>query len=63
MDGELEALEEKVRLAAQLCHRLRDENRDLRQRLATLQSDRKQMSDKMDTARTRLETLLRQIPE
>ena len=63
MDAEFAALEEKIRQAAQLCRRLRDENRDLRQQLASTQSDKKQLSDKIDGARNRLERLLKQIPE
>ena len=63
MDSELEALEDKVRKAAQLCQRLRDENRDLRQKLSALLGDKKQLSEKIDGARARLENLLKQIPE
>ncbi|HEX9192633.1 MAG TPA: hypothetical protein VF871_02595 [Burkholderiales bacterium] len=63
MDTELAALEEKIRQAAQLCQRLRDENRGLRQQLATMLSDKKQLAQKIDGARSRLENLLKQIPE
>jgi cell division protein ZapB len=63
MDSQLATLEEKVRQAAQLCQRLRDENRGLRQQLAALQGDRKQLTEKIDGARSRLENLLKQIPE
>ncbi len=63
MDIELAALEEKIRQTAQLCRRLRDENRDLRQQLAELESDRKRLSEKIDGARDRLEGLLQRIPE
>ena len=63
MDSQLATLEEKVRQAAQLCQRLRDENRGLRQQLAALQGDRKQLAEKIDGARSRLENLLKQIPE
>jgi cell division protein ZapB len=63
MDSELLTLEEKVRQAAQLCRKLREENRDLRQKLAALQGDKKQLSEKIDGARSRLENLLKQIPE
>lgn len=63
MDAALAALEEKIRQAAQLCQRLRDENRGLRQQLAGLQGDKKQLSEKIDGARTRLESLLKQIPD
>jgi len=63
MDSQLATLEEKIRQAAQLCQRLRDENRGLRQQLAALQGDRKQLAEKIDGARSRLENLLKQIPE
>lgn len=63
MDSELETLEQKIRQAAQLCQKLRDENRDLRQKLASLQGDKKQLSEKIDGARVRLENILKQIPE
>ena len=63
MDAELAALEEKIRLATTLCHRLRDENRLLRKQLAALENDRQQLSEKIDGARSRLEGLLQRIPE
>ena len=56
-------LEEKIRQAARLCQRLRDENRGLRQQLTALQGDKKQLAEKIDGARNRLEILLKQIPE
>jgi cell division protein ZapB len=63
MDAEFAALEEKIRQAAQLCQRLRDENRGLRQQLTTMLSDKKQLAEKIDGARNRLENLLKQIPD
>lgn len=63
MDAEFSALEDKIRQAAQLCQRLRDENRGLREQLATILSDKKQLAEKIDGARNRLENLLKQIPD
>ena len=63
MDAELAALEEKIRQAAALCRQLRDENRDLQSRLATLAGDKGRLAEKVDGACARLETLLKQIPE
>ncbi len=63
MDHDLASLEEKVRQTAELCQRLRDENRLLRTRLASLEGDRRQLEEKIDGARARLEDLLRRIPE
>jgi cell division protein ZapB len=63
METELSALEEKIRQAVELCRRLRDENRLLRQQLADTESDRRLLSEKIDGARDRLEGLLQRIPE
>ena len=63
MDTELATLEEKIRQTARLCQRLRDENRGLRQQLAALQGDKRQLAEKIDGTRSRLETLLKPIPE
>ncbi len=63
MDAQLVELEDKIRQAAALCVRLRDENRDLRAQVAALAGDRRQLAEKLDGARARLETLLKQIPE
>jgi len=63
MESELATLEDKIRQAARLCQRLRDEVRGLRQQLAARQGDKRQLAEKIDGARSRLEHLLRQIPE
>jgi len=63
MDTELAALEEKIRQAVQMCQRLREENRGLRQQLTAMLSDKKNLSEKIDGARNRLENLLKQIPD
>jgi cell division protein ZapB len=63
MDIDLASLEGKVRQTAQLCQRLRDENRDLRQQIAHLEEDKRLLQDKIEGARSRLENLLRRIPE
>jgi len=63
MDAELTALEEKIRQTAQLCQRLRVENRDLRQQLASLENEKKQLAERIDGARNHLENVLKQIPE
>jgi cell division protein ZapB len=63
MVPELEALEEKIRQAAALCVKLREENRGLRAKIAMLEGNQRELEEKIDDARTRLENLLRQIPE
>jgi cell division protein ZapB len=63
MDAELVALEERIRQAVDLCQRLRGENSDLRQRVAQLQIENRQLAEKITAARERLEGLLEQIPE
>ena len=63
MDAEFAALEEKVRLAAQLCVRLREENARLRKQLSDLENDRKKLTEKIDGARNRVENLLLQFPD
>jgi cell division protein ZapB len=58
MDAQLKSLEDKVNQFVTLCQRLRADNQQLRQQLASAQ-----LSDKIGAAKTRLETLLSHIPE
>lgn len=63
MNGELDTLEVKVRQVADLCQTLRRENLTLRQQLLAAQQDNKQMSIRLDSAKTRLQILLDKLPE
>lgn len=63
MEPELKALEDKVSQLVDLCQRLRAENVRLRQEVATEQSAKRALHDKIDSAKDRLERLLEQIPE
>jgi cell division protein ZapB len=63
MDAELQSLEDKINQFVALCQRLRTDNHQLRQQLASAQNDNKQLAEKIGDAKTRLETLLTQIPE
>lgn len=63
MEIELSHLEGKINQLIQLCQRLRNDNHELRQQLAGLQSENKQLSDKIAQAKERLEKILSQIPE
>ncbi len=63
MHAELETLEAKIRQVAELCHNLRRDNIALRQQLLTTQQDNKQLTARLDAAKTRLQTLLQTLPE
>jgi uncharacterized protein (TIGR02449 family) len=63
MDAEFKSLERKLTQFVELCQRLRDDNQQLRQQLASAISDNKQLTDKIGTATNRLESLLNQLPE
>jgi cell division protein ZapB len=63
MEAEFKSLERKLTEFVELCQRLRDDNQQLRQQLASAISDNKQLADKIGTATNRLENLLNQIPE
>jgi len=63
MDAELKSLEDKINQFVALCRRLRTDLHHLRQQLASAQSENKQLAEKVNDAKLRLETLLTQIPE
>lgn len=63
METELSSLEEKITQLVQVCHRLRADNNELRQLLVAAQNQNKQLTEKIESARTRLESLLSRIPE
>jgi cell division protein ZapB len=63
MEADLRALEQKLAQFVELCQRLRLDNQELRQQLATAVNSNKQLSEKIGTATNRLENLLNQIPE
>lgn len=63
MEAELHSLEEKINQTVQLCQRLRAENQQLRQQLASSENDNKLLTEKIHGARGRLEALLTKIPE
>lgn len=63
MDPELSTLEERLALVVQRLKALREENRDLRQQLATRTDENARNVEKLAAARTRIEALLKQIPE
>ncbi|MCK6406161.1 MAG: hypothetical protein L6Q60_09110 [Rhodocyclaceae bacterium] len=63
MVNELNALESKIAQVAGLCRGLRNENRDLQQRVAALEAEKKQLLERMNGARERLESLVGHLPE
>ena len=63
MDSELSALEERLAQLVQRLKVLREENRELRQSLASKTDESARISEKLNAARTRIEALLKQIPE
>ncbi len=62
MEAEFNSLEAKVAQFVSLCERLRAENVELRQQLATARTDAKRLHEKIDGARSRLEGLLSRLP-
>jgi cell division protein ZapB len=63
MDPELDALEEKLAQLVQRLEALREENRELRQQLATRADENVRLGEKLGAAKSRIEALLKQIPE
>jgi cell division protein ZapB len=63
MENELNALEGKLAQLIQVSGKLRAENHQLRQELAHALSSNRQCSDKVESAKARLEKLLLTLPE
>lgn len=63
MESELSALEERLAQVVARLKALREENRDLRQQLATRTDENARNAEKLAAARSRIEALLKQIPE
>ena len=63
MENELTVLEGKLAQLIQVSGKLRSENHQLRQELAHALSNHRQCSDKLATAKSRLEKLLLTLPE
>lgn len=63
MEAELKSLEQKLNQFVELCQRLRADNQQLRQQLATALNDNRQLVEKIQAAASRLENLLSQLPE
>ena len=63
MDADFASLEAKVAQFVNLCERLRAENSDLRQQLATAQGDAKRLNERIDSARAKLALLIDRLPD
>jgi cell division protein ZapB len=63
MDAELKSLEQKINQVAEYCQRLRADNHQLRQQLASALNETQRLEQKIDSATSRLENLLNQLPE
>lgn len=63
MDRDLFALEERIEQFIALCQNLRAENQELRTRVAGLEVERNRLNEKIETACSRLESLVERIPE
>ncbi|MGL5986467.1 MAG: cell division protein ZapB [Neisseriaceae bacterium] len=63
MKIELQDLEGKVQALVEMCQRLRAENNQLRQQLATSQNENARLNEKVSVAAERIEALLQSIPE
>lgn len=63
MDPELSALEERLAQVIARLKALREDNRDLRQQLAARTDENARLAEKLNAARSRIEALLKQIPE
>ena len=62
MEAELKALEDKLTQFVETNQQLRDDTQRLRQELAASLHRNKQLEEKINTASSRLEHILKQIP-
>jgi cell division protein ZapB len=63
MEQELVDFEARLNHFVQLFQRLRSENNELRQQIALRSDDARRLEERLEEARSRIEALLRQIPE
>jgi cell division protein ZapB len=63
MESDFDALEERLAQLVQRLEALRGENRELRQQLAQRTDENARLAEKLAAAKTRIEALLKQIPE
>jgi len=63
MQAELDTLESKLAQMLERYQAMREETLKLRQQVVTLESNNKQLADRLEEARTRMENLLNKIPD
>lgn len=63
MEAEFASLEAKVAQFVSLCERLRGENMELRQQLVAAQQESHRLTDRIDSAKARLEQLMARLPD
>ncbi|HEX3058213.1 MAG TPA: hypothetical protein VHP62_02555 [Usitatibacter sp.] len=63
MEPEFDSLEERLAQLVRRFEALRDDNRELRQQLAQRADENVRLAEKLSAARSRIEALLKQIPE
>jgi uncharacterized protein (TIGR02449 family) len=62
MISDLDSLEQKLHQLVQLNQRLRDENQQLRQHVASALNEKRKHQDRIEQAASRLERILDQLP-
>ena len=63
MDAEITALEGKLTQFVEFCQKLREDNQQLRQQLASAVDESKRLEEKINAAAGRLEGLLTHMPD
>ena len=63
MEQDFQRFEDRLNHFVTLFHRLRSENTELRQNIASKTDEVKRLSEKLDQAKTRIEALIAQLPE
>ena len=62
MSPDLDSLEQKIEQVLAMYGHLRDDNRALREQLASLEQKNQSLVSRADAARTRLEALMEKLP-
>lgn len=63
MDAEISQLEQQIDQLVSLYEALKVENRELRARLSTVETDNRRLRDKVEIAAARVEAVLEQLPQ